>query len=142
MALEEDTQPTPTTYEVERVEVQEPLSADIRFSVKKRRPKTTSFTLGGQFVNADGQLESDDHVYVFTQPKTAVMMAPLIDHTTKDMDVALTKSTFDWLGAGLSPEDNERILNRLYDSNDDLDSDDLMGVVQRLGEYLAERPTK
>jgi hypothetical protein len=53
----------------------------------------------------------------------------------------MTKSTFDWLGQGLSDEDNERVIRRLRDPKDDLDVDTLSTVVERLSEKVAARPT-
>lgn len=138
MALEEDT----TSIEPVRQPVEEPLSVDMNFSIKKRRAKSTTFKIGGQFTNADGQRETDDHVYVFTQPKNAVMMEPLIRSTDGQlMEIGLTKATFDWLADGLSKADSERIIERLYDPTDDLDVDDLTAIVQRLGEHFSGRPT-
>lgn len=105
--------------------------ADLEFEVAVRNTKPITFTLG------------DDHVYKFTPPKNAVMMIPLLQPSAgSDEDgVNLTRSTFDWLGQGLSEEDNDLIISRLKDPEDDLDIDLLGDVVQKLSEQVAGRPT-
>lgn len=104
--------------------------ADLEFTVAKRRREAVTFKLG------------DDHVYTFTPPKSAVMMMPLINpEEGEDTGLAITKSTFDWLGDGLSEEDNQRIQARLKDPEDDLDVDTLSEVVAGLSEKVGGRPT-
>lgn len=106
--------------------------ADIEFEVAKKRRQPLTFTL-----------EGEDYEYTFTPPKAAVMMLPIMEKQDNDAmtGIALTRATFDWLGAGLSEEDNERIINRLKDPKDDLDSDDLGNLVQKISEKVGSRPT-
>lgn len=112
--------------------------ADMEFSVAKRRKKPITFTL-----------EGDPHVFSFKPPKDAVMLMPLLPVSDEeaentgplDANLAMTKSTFDWLSEGLNKKDNEIILKRLRDPEDDLDVDTLSDVVKALSEKVAARPT-
>jgi hypothetical protein len=128
--------------------------ADLEFDVAVRRSEPITFTLGGSNVllkpevpaKADdpGKPEKrgkDDHVYNFDPPKSAVMLMPVLEQGDGNGGVAMTKSTFDWLGQGLSQEDNDRILNRLKDPKDDLDIDTLSTVIEALSSRVAARPT-
>lgn len=104
--------------------------ADLEFTVAKRRQQPITFTLG------------DDHEYVFNAPKSAVMMMPVFDSTDDGVsELDITKSTFDWLGEGLSEEDSKRIKDRLRDPGDDLDIDTLSDVVKQLSEKVSARPS-
>lgn len=111
--------------------------ADLEFNVAKRRHEPITFTLG--LAPADSTL----HVYTFTPPKNAVMLMPIMDgdSTGNDRQMDLTRATFDWLGDGMSDEDNERLKSRLKDPKDDLDVDTLSEVVEKLSEKVAARPT-
>lgn len=131
--------------------------ADLTFDVAKRRAKPITFTLGGESmlihpateavgVEGDENYQAaepevrgpDDHEYVFTPPKSAFMVLAIIDDET---DGGALRGTFDWMGAGLSEEDNDRIIGRLRDSKDDLDIDTLTDIVRNLNEAIAGRPT-
>lgn len=103
--------------------------SDLEFEVAKRDLRPITFKLG------------DDHEYVFTPPKTAAMLMPILDPSGEDLGMDLTRATFDWLGDGLSDEDNDLILERLRDPADDLDSDTLTAVVTALSEKVSGRPT-
>lgn len=108
--------------------------ADLEFDVAKRRTEPITFTLG------------DDHVYSFIPPKSAIMMMPILSPESSllsndEQKLELTKATFDWLGKGLSDEDNALLLARLRDPEDDLDADLLGEVVGKLSEKVAARPT-
>lgn len=103
--------------------------ADLEFQVAKRRHEPITFTLG------------DDYEYTFHAPKSAVMLMPLFD-SEGGSDLDITRSTFDWLGQGLSEEDSDKIKDRLRDAEDDLDIDLLAEVVQKLSEKVSSgRPT-
>lgn len=105
--------------------------SDLEFEVAKRRKEPITFRLG-----------EDDHEYVFTPPKSAIMLMPLIDPSENNNGLEMTKATFDWLGDGLSEEDNKRIQDRLRDRDDDLDIELLSEVIQKLGEKInGDRPT-
>lgn len=89
------------------------------------------------------RLAPDPHIYHFTAPKIAVALLPVIEGGDDDDDSGLgvTASTFDWLGQGLSEEDNKRIVARLQNPEDDLDIDTLGAVVRGLMERVGQRPT-
>lgn len=106
--------------------------ADLEFAVARRRRKKITFTL-----------EGDEHVYEFNPPKQAKMFMPFLDENGDGIsgEMGMVKALFDWLGAGLSEEDNARILARLRDEDDDLDFDSLSEVVMKLTEKITARPT-
>lgn len=106
------------------------MAEPIAFDIAKRRKEKIPFTLG-----------DDPHVFDFDPPKSAVMMLPIFDRSGEDQSLAMTRSTFDWLGDGLSEEDNELIQNRLKDPEDDLDIPTLGIVIQKLSETVGGRPT-
>lgn len=131
--------------------------ADLEFDVAKRRTKPITFRLGGDSMLIHSATEGfgqegdedyqaaepevrgpDDREYVFNPPKSAVMVLAIVDD---ESDNAALKGTFDWMGAGLSEEDNDRIIARLRDPKDDLDINTLTDIVQRLNEKIAGRPT-
>jgi hypothetical protein len=128
--------------------------ADLEFDVAVRRSEPITFTLGGAnallraAVEAKGEDPGkpekrgvDDHVYSFDPPKSAVMLMPVLENGDGNGGIAMTKATFDWLGQGMSKEDNDRILARLKDPKDDLDVDTLSNVVEALSSKVAGRPT-
>lgn len=89
------------------------------------------------------RLAPDSHVYRFTAPKIAVALMPVLEGHAggEDEGLGVTASTFDWLGQGLSEDDNKRIVARLRDPQDDLDLDTLGQVVRGLMEKIGQRPT-
>lgn len=122
--------------------------SDLEFQVAKRRTQPITFRLGGDTLlevahdDVPARYGNEDHEYVFTPPKSAVMLMPILEvDSTSDEGLGLTKATFDWLGSGLSQEDRERVIARLKDPQDDLDIDTLTEVVQALSERVAARPT-
>jgi hypothetical protein len=136
----------------------EPTVADLEFEVAKRRTKPITFSLGGgnallqpaveadEEAGVEAQAEvrgADDHEYSFIPPKSALMLMPVIDGSASgDGGLAVTKATFDWLGEGLSLEDQKRINDRLKDNKDDLDIDTVSEVIKALSERASGgRPT-
>lgn len=130
--------------------------ADLEFDVAVRRADPITFRLGGKNFLLKPALEAkdskseavpekrgkDDHEYTFIPPKNAVMLMPVLDAQDGSNDgLEMTKSTFNWLGTGLSMEDRERVIGRLRDPGDDLDVDTLSEVVEKLSERVAGRPT-
>lgn len=103
--------------------------ADMEFAVAQRRKQPITFTLAG-----------DDHEYMFTPPKTAVMLLPIIQ-SAEETQAGMLRASFEWLGDGLSEEDNLRIVARLKDDEDGFDIEDLGKVSQGLSEKVAARPT-
>ena len=124
--------------------------SDLEFDVAVRRSEPITFTLKGAATALlePGDEDSarpevrgvDDHEYVFNPPKTAVMIMPLMNGGDAS-GLALTRATFDWLGEGLSKEDNDRLLARLRDIKDDLDTSTVEKVIEKLTERVAGRPT-
>lgn len=100
------------------------------FKTATRRNKPIKFTIG-----------DDDHEFTFTAPKNALVAMPLVDAEEGMEEVAAMRGTFDWLEAGLGPEDSERIKARLRDPKDDLDVDLLGEIVEWLREESAGNPT-
>ncbi len=129
--------------------------ADLEFDVAVRRSEPITFKLNKGSptallepgVESENEGESraevrglDDHEYVFNPPKTAVMIMPLMNGGDAS-GLSLTRATFDWLGEGLSKEDNARLLARLRDVKDDLDTSTVEKVIEKLTERVAGRPT-
>lgn len=99
------------------------------FSIAKKQRKPIPFTIDG-----------DEHEYTFKPPKQAVAFLPII--TSAEDEVNEAKVAFDWLSEGLSDDDNARIIARLKDPKDDLDIEDVAGIVNGLMEDASgERPT-
>lgn len=128
--------------------------SDLEFDIAKRRTEPITFRLGGEMLISPAKDPSeehpdgvpavrgaDDHEYVFTPPKSAIMLMPVLDGAGGNLGVNLTKSTFDWLGEGLSDFENDRLKARLRDKEDDLDVSTLEKVVEALTEKVAARPT-
>jgi hypothetical protein len=128
--------------------------SDLEFDIAVRRAEPITFRLGGEMLLEPEQPPNDEHPegvparrgrdeheYVFTPPKSAIMLMPVLESSGGNLGVNLTKATFDWLGEGLSEYENERIKARLKDRHDDLDVSTLEKVVEALTERVAARPT-
>ena len=106
------------------------MTTTLTFDVPKRNSDPISFDLRA----ADGGVDAG---YVFTPPKRAVMLLPIV---TGQMDE--TDSMYQWFMTGLTPEHRNRILTRLQDDNDDFDYDTVTRVTRQLVEKInGERPT-
>ena len=128
--------------------------ADLEFTVGKRRTKPITFHLGGERLvsvaveeDEEAGIEAkpevraeDDHEYSFKPPKTALMLMPILDGSDEG-GMGMTKATLNWLGEGLTEDENQRILKRLKDPKDDLDLEHLTDVIKALSERVAGRPT-
>lgn len=98
-------------------------------TAKKRasdRAKPITFTLDGD-------------EYTFTPPKAAVLAISAI--SGDDDPTEQIKGMFDWLGNGMAQDQQDRLLARLRDPDDDLDLEDLSNVFQGLVEAAYGRPT-
>jgi hypothetical protein len=79
----------------------------------------------------------DDREMEFTPPGWApiVLMKP-------SQPVDVTRVYLDWLGAGMSDEDGQYILDRLLDPNDEFDLPDITQVILGLIQEATGRPTE
>ena len=59
-----------------------------------------------------------------------------------DQPLDTTRGYLDWLGAGMSDEDGQHILDRLLDPKDDFDLEDITAVILGLIEEASTRPTE
>jgi hypothetical protein len=70
---------------------------------------------------------------------TAPGWAPIVLMKAEEpMDT--TRGYLDWLGAGMSDEDGQHILDRLLDPKDDFDLEDITAVILGLIEEASGRP--
>lgn len=106
------------------------MNDELEIKVKRRRVQPITF-----------RLDDDPHSYTFNPPKDAVMVLPMIE-SGDISDGAQTKAAFNWLGEGLSEDDNKRLIGRLRDPKDDLDVETISELVQALTEKVSGgRPT-
>jgi hypothetical protein len=98
------------------------------FTTAKRRAKPITFTL-------------DDEDYVFTPPKRAGAVVDLVLSGEGVDELAATRAAFDWLSRGLPEEQNDRIVERLKDPEDDFDIENLEDLLQWLRKRVEGRPT-
>lgn len=99
----------------------------MEFTTAKKRRDPIPFTVDGREM-------------VFNPPKKAMMVLPIMNGEDGD-ETAIAKATFDWLGKGLTEEDNEWFKSRMLDDDDDFDVDDLAQLVNDLSEKTTGRPT-
>lgn len=78
----------------------------------------------------------DGRVMTFVNPGWApiVLMRP-------DGPTDITRTYLDWLGAGLSDEDGQWILDRLLDPNDHYDLEDITELILGIVQEATGRPT-
>lgn len=76
----------------------------------------------------------DGETFVFTPPKTAALA--LAESNTEQL-----RAQLNWLSAGLSDEQSEKLHDRLMDFGDPLEAVDLVKIVGALIEEMAGRPT-
>jgi hypothetical protein len=82
------------------------------------------------------EFELDGDKYHFTPPKTTGIWLATFDSQREQV-----KAQLDWLGAGLEPDEAERILERLKDPDDDFDLVQALEVTAWLTEEITARPT-
>lgn len=92
------------------------------FTTEKKEPKVITFTLDGRD-------------YDFRVPKKAFSTLALLD------GVAGNLLNYEWLGKGLSEEDQKRITARLRDDDDPFDMPELNKLCIGLIEAASDRPT-
>jgi hypothetical protein len=102
----------------------------LEFTTSKRRNDPIEFTLDGE-------------QYLFTPPKSAGMLLAMAgaDNSEIAANSAMIRALFDWLGDGLPEEQSQRLMARLQDKEDDLDTDTLIQIIQGLQKEVAGRPT-
>jgi hypothetical protein len=83
----------------------------------------------------------DDRKIVFTAPKDSSLVLPLVTGSG-NAEIAQVQVMFNWLSEGLSEEDNDHIISRLQDSDDDFDLPLLQEIVEDLIAEVVDRPTK
>ena len=93
-------------------------------TIKKEAPPPIEFAIDGREMG-------------FTAPGWAPIL--LADNSQVG---GLTRAYLDWLGAGLSDEDGEWILDRLMDPEDDFDLPDITAVIFGILEEVTGRPTE
>jgi hypothetical protein len=82
--------------------------------------------------------ELDDRTIEFTAPK----MSGLLLDIASGGETGSIAAVLNWLSDGLSEEDNDYIIERLRDPDDDLDFDIIQQIVEDLMEQVTDRPTK
>lgn len=101
----------------------QPLDFKPKNGTKKKKAEPIPFRIPGI---EEGD-EIGQHVYHFTPKKKAAMLLGIAAGGQ-----AAIGGLVDWLGRGLSEEDNEVLLARLNDEDDWLDFEDLEGVIEML----------
>lgn len=96
------------------------------FQTAKRRKEPIPFTLDGE-------------TYEFTPQKNSILVMPSLGEDPDGSEEL--RGIFDWLGSGLPEDQEQRIIDRLKDPEDDLDLDMLNRVVTALLEEISGRPT-
>lgn len=98
------------------------------FTTAKRRAKPITFTLDGED-------------YEFTPPKRAAAVVDLVLSGQEANGLATTRVAFDWISAGLPEEQNDRLVERLKDPEDDFDIENLENLLEWLRKRSEGRPT-
>lgn len=133
-APEQQPAPSQPAYTGPTLAAQAPVSYGsddiLEVPVKARDRKTVPFRLG-----------SNPRVYNFHPPKFAVMMLPVMEGGGVAGNAQQMSALLEWLGAGLTAEENQHILDRLKDPEDDLDIDALDEIVQALVGKAGGRPS-
>lgn len=81
----------------------------------------------------------DGRQFNFYPPKRAGIILGILD--SKDTGtIGATGAFFDWLGQGLSEDDNNFLVARLKDPNDDLDLDTIADIARDLMERASDTP--
>lgn len=102
------------------------------FSTKERERQVVSFTLDGE-------------QYTFTPPKRAELVMSVISTVGLSRPITEGESLRDllnWFSEGLGEEQNERIMERLADKEDDFDLAGVTEIARWLVGQTSGRPTK
>jgi hypothetical protein len=91
---------------------------------------------------AETKIEIDGRVLLFTPTKQASVILPVFaEGDLIDRQIAAGGAMFDWIGRGLSDEDNEWLKTRLLDEDDSFDIADLTALATMLFEQAAKLPS-
>jgi hypothetical protein len=101
------------------------MAETLSFTTATRNKKPIPFVLDGT-------------TYEFTPPKQTAIFLELMNGGN---GAAITKKAFDWLSDGLPEEQNDKLVERLRDPNDDFDLPDLRKILEKLQEAAAGGPT-
>jgi hypothetical protein len=91
------------------------------------------------------EFELDGETFRFTPPKRAELIMSVVSSVGLDGRATETDSVRDlmnWIGEGLSEEQAKRIFDRLTDTNDDFDLDQLNEIARYLLGQSSNRPTR
>lgn len=101
------------------------MTSSMAFTTGTRNKKPILFTLDGE-------------EFAFTPPKQAAIFLETVNGGTV---ISLTQETFDWLGEGLAEGQQDRLVERLKDPDDDFDVPNLEAILEYLQKKVAGRPT-
>lgn len=105
---------------------------DIEITTTPRVTKPVTFTIQG----GEDPVTGANHKYTFLAPKVAPIILDMYD-SPEDM----VKILFDWLGEGMSEEDNNILLGRLRDPDDDFEIYQLRQLLDGIIAKVSGRPT-
>lgn len=87
------------------------------------------------------ELRVDGRTLSWTKPKDATIALPIVEAKAgAETEAANLRALFDWLGRGLSDEDEQWLEGRLRDEADAFDIEDLNALVEILAEEAAAVP--
>lgn len=102
------------------------------FTTKERERQTIEFIVDGES-------------FTFTPPKRAGLIMSVV--TSVGIDKAMTESDsvkdlLNWLGEGLPEGQSDRLLERLQDTDDDFDLEQINEIARYLLAQSSNRPTR
>lgn len=105
---------------------------DIEVTTTPRVTKPMTFSIQG----GEDPVTGENHTYTFKPPKVAPIILDMYE-SPDDM----VKILFDWLGEGMSEEDNNILLGRLRDPEDDFEIYSLRQLLDGIIAKVSGRPT-
>jgi hypothetical protein len=82
------------------------------------------------------EYDIDDRTIVWVPQKVAAMLD--LDDSS---DASAGRQAVDWFAGGLTDDDNEWLMARLRDPEDDFDIDDLGAIIKEFVGKVSKRPT-
>ena len=107
-------------------------TVDLEIDVQPRNIKPVTFRIKG----GEDPVTGVNHKYTFLPPKVAPIILDMYD-SPDDM----VRILFDWLGEGMSEEDNNILLGRLRDKEDDFEIYALRQLLDGIIAKVSGRPT-